>query len=217
MTFLDTFRSMFTLQVAVAAAVFFVVSAVLIAALLISRRRSPDRRTKNTRPWLEGGYAVLLGCVAGAIVYVTFFANQDVNTPPNGYHVSNQPGAVKVDVTAYQWCWNFHYTETTRNVSGSCQLGNRDLPTLVVPTGRPVELRLTASDVVHSFWVPDLAVKMDAFPDHTNTLTITFDREGRWLGKCAEFCGTHHAAMHFYVRAVSPDKYQQFLQQGISV
>jgi cytochrome c oxidase subunit 2 len=51
-------------------------------------------------------------------------------------------------------------------------------------------------------------------PDHVNTLTLTFDHTGQWLGRCSEYCGTHHVTMDFFVRAVPSDQYQQWLAHG---
>ncbi|NIJ11850.1 cytochrome c oxidase subunit 2 [Saccharomonospora amisosensis] len=214
MSFLEVFQRTLSWQAVVASVVFGLIALTLLGTLAVSRRRSPDRRRRDSRPVLEGVYALLLAGTAGVIVYVTASAHQEVRTGETGYHVSNRPGAVRVDVTAFQWCWQFDYADTGKSVTGTCREGNEGLPTLVVPTGRPVELRLTSNDVVHALWIPDLAVKLDTYPDHTNTLTMSFDREGRWLGRCAEFCGEHHPAMHFNVRAVAPQEYQQWLQQG---
>lgn len=214
MSFLEVFQRTLSWEAVVAAVVFGLVTIAVFTTIAVSRRRSPDRRRKDSRPLVEGVYALLLAGTAGVIVYVTASAHQEVRAGETGYHVSDRPGAIRVDVTAFQWCWKFDYTDSARSVTGTCREGGEGVPTLIVPTGRPVELRLTSSDVVHALWIPDLAVKLDAFPDHTNTLTMKFDEQGRWLGRCAEFCGEHHPAMHFYVRAVSPQEYQQWQQQG---
>ncbi|RCG17389.1 cytochrome c oxidase subunit II [Streptomyces diacarni] len=87
------------------------------------------------------------------------------------------------------------------------------MPTLVVPTGRTVRINLTSLDVIHSLWVPALRYKMDAFPDHTNSFTFTVDKEGRWIGRCAEFCGDRHHAMEFWLKAVSPEEYDDWVSQ----
>jgi cytochrome c oxidase subunit 2 len=121
--------------------------------------------------------------------------------------------SVHVKVTAFQWCWRFDYREAPVSVTGTC-VDRAHAPTLVVPAGQPVQLDLTSQDVIHSFWIPELAVKKDAMPDHVNTLTLTFDHAGQWLGRCSEYCGTHHVTMDFFVRAVPSDQYQQWLAHG---
>ncbi|PRX43427.1 heme/copper-type cytochrome/quinol oxidase subunit 2 [Prauserella shujinwangii] len=214
MEFQRVFERVFAFEIAVASVVFALVLLGVVLAIFLSRKRSGDTRRRDSNKPLEIGYAVLLAGVAGVIVYVTASAHQEVQHGTTGYSVAEQRGATKVDVTAFQWCWEFQYPDTGRSVTGTCRDKNSGLPTLVVPTGQPVELRLRSSDVVHALWIPDKAIKMDVYPHHTNTLTVEFDEEGRWLGRCAEFCGPYHPSMHFWVRAVSPQEFQQFQQQG---
>ncbi|MEU3861357.1 cytochrome c oxidase subunit II [Streptomyces sp. NPDC028722] len=202
------FGDVFALESVVAGVVFVLVLAVFGYALIrrrASRRVTASRRAE--RPRLEAYYVGVLGAFAVFLVSWTAWQNhrehQAADRPP-----------VRVDVTGFQWCWTFAHPQAAerRSVSDTCRGGH--LPTLVVPTGRPVQLRLTSRDVIHSLWIPDLRYKMDAFPHHVNTFTLTMDRQGRWLGKCAEFCGERHYEMHFWVRAVSPEKYDRWLHGG---
>jgi len=75
-------------------------------------------------------------------------------------------------------------------------------------------------DVIHSFWVPELLFKRDVFPGNvTNTFEVTIEKQGAYVGRCAELCGTYHSMMNFELRAVTFDEYQKFLaakQQGMS-
>ena len=80
-----------------------------------------------------------------------------------------------------------------------------------VPVGERVELTLTSADVIHSFWVPSIAGKMDLVPGRRNRLTIQADREGVYRGQCAEFCGTQHALMALHVVAVTPAAFESWL------
>jgi cytochrome c oxidase subunit 2 len=73
-----------------------------------------------------------------------------------------------------------------------------------IPVGRPVALTLTSPDVIHSFWVPALAGKMDLIPGRSNTLVLQADRAGVFRGACAEFCGASHAQMRLLVVAQPP-------------
>src|SRR5690606_40961565 len=89
---------------------------------------------------------------------------------------------------------------------------------LVVPTDRRIQFNLRSTDVIHAFWVPELLFKRDVMPqpernnqDHTFQIT-KIDREGAFVGRCAELCGTYHAVMNFELRALSPDKYDQYMQ-----
>jgi cytochrome c oxidase subunit 2 len=82
-----------------------------------------------------------------------------------------------------------------------------------VPVGKPVVLELVASDVIHSFWVPNLAGKRDMISGQENSLWLRADSAGVYRGQCAEFCGYQHAKMAFQVIAESPDRFAQWLVQ----
>jgi cytochrome c oxidase subunit 2 len=82
----------------------------------------------------------------------------------------------------------------------------------VLPTGEKIRFEETSKDVIHSFWVPELLFKRDVFPGNVrNTFEVTLDKEGRYVGRCAELCGTYHAFMQFELVVVSPAKFDQFL------
>lgn len=204
----DVFGETFALESIVAAVVFLVVAALFGYALIMrraGRRVTPSARAE--RPRLETYYVGVLAAFAVFLVAWTAWQN-------NREHRRTAERPVRVDVSAFQWCWNFSYPQApdSREVDGTCK--GDDLPTVVVPTGRPVEFHLTSHDVIHSMWIPHLRYKMDAFPDHMNTFTVTLDEEGRWMGKCAEFCGQIHYKMHFWLKAVSPEEYDRWLQGG---
>ncbi|MBW1599176.1 cytochrome c oxidase subunit II [Streptomyces sp. JJ38] len=92
------------------------------------------------------------------------------------------------------------------------QTGNPG-PTLWLPKGETVQFVLTSRDVIHSFWVVPFLMKQDVIPGHTNVFEVTPNKEGTFLGKCAELCGTDHARMLFNVKVVSPERYQQHLEE----
>lgn len=86
-------------------------------------------------------------------------------------------------------------------------------PTLWLPKGEKVQFILTSRDVIHSFWVVPFLMKQDVIPGHTNRFEVTPNKEGTFMGKCAELCGTDHARMLFNVKVVSPERYQQHLEE----
>ena len=102
------------------------------------------------------------------------------------------PRVVQVSAEGHRWFWQFTYDDipefATRN-------------TLHIPAGRAVDVAITTTDVIHSFWVPRLAGKMDAIPGHTNVLRITADKPGTYRGLSAEFSGTGYSAFRFTVTA----------------
>lgn len=102
-----------------------------------------------------------------------------------------------VAAEASQWSWNFRYPDragVTPDV-------------LHIPAGEPVDVAITSVDVIHAFWVPRLAGKVDAVPGTTNTLRILAPEPGIYEGMCAEFCGLEHATMRFQVVAHAPDEF----------
>lgn len=100
---------------------------------------------------------------------------------------------VVVEASAHQWYWDF------RQPGRQGPIVTRDV--LHIPAGRPVDVRLEAADVIHGFWVPRLAGKMDAIPGHTNVLRLQAAQPGSYAGQCAEFCGIGHAGHGFRVIA----------------
>jgi cytochrome c oxidase subunit 2 len=220
MPFRPVFDQVLTIWAAVAGVVFALVCAILLVAIARNRAKRRDtlpiKRSENTP--LEAGYVVVLGGIVAALVTGSLLANAKLN---NGVGLSEAEAkaaagpaetVAEIDVTGFRWCWEFDYEAAPVTVTGECRGG--DFPTIVVPAGQPVEFNLSSDDVLHSFWLPDFAVKRDAFPHHVNTLRMVFPEEGKWRGRCSEFCGTYHVTMDFYVRAVSPAEYEQFLQTG---
>ncbi|WP_255450081.1 cytochrome c oxidase subunit II [Skermania sp. ID1734] len=93
-----------------------------------------------------------------------------------------------------------------------------EIPILVVPTGKRVQIELASADVVHSFWVPEFLFKRDVMPDpeanhQENIFQISnIDREGAFVGRCAEMCGTYHSMMNFEVRALNPQRFARYIE-----
>ena len=87
-------------------------------------------------------------------------------------------------------------------------------PTLWLPKGEKVRFVLTSRDVIHSFWVVPFLMKQDVIPGHTNVFEVTPNKEGTFMGKCAELCGVDHSRMLFNVKVVSPEQYQQHLEDA---
>ncbi|MFI2435965.1 cytochrome c oxidase subunit II [Streptomyces sp. NPDC018693] len=201
------FGTVFAVESVIATVVFVVVLALLLLAVVRRRAgsgRPPSQRLE--RMGLEKVYVVALTAVAAFLVGYTAWQNHEEHRAPR-----QRP--VRIDVTSFQWCWTFTHRRPRDpvRVTGTCRDG--DLPTLVVPAGRPVTLHLTSRDVIHSLWVPRLRYKMDAFPHHENTFTVTVDRAGRWIGRCAEFCGDRHYVMDFWLKAVEPEEYDTWLAE----
>jgi len=214
------FDHVFGIQLWIAGGVFVLVTALLVGAIVLNRARRRDKLpfAAAEHNAVEIGFAVVLGGAAAFLVWLSLSNNHaldytDTQAGSGPQAVAAGAAPVQVAVTAFQWCWSASYPGSSTSVTGSCATPG-DRPVIVVPQGRPVEFSLTSRDVVHAFWIPQLAVKRDAYPDHVNSLVMTFPDAGQWLGRCSEYCGTHHTTMDFYVRAVPDDQYQSFLQTG---
>ena len=99
---------------------------------------------------------------------------------------------LRVEAVAQQWTWTFRYPGHG---------GVKTVGVLHLPAGVPVDVVVTSRDVIHAFWIPRLAGKVDAVPGHTNLLRIRADVQGRYQGLCNEFCGGGHSGMRFDVVA----------------
>ncbi|WP_417525924.1 cytochrome c oxidase subunit II [Marinovum sp.] len=113
------------------------------------------------------------------------------------------PEVVSVRAEARQWAWRFGYDDAP---------GRETEGVLHIPAGRPVDVAITTADVVHSFWVPRLAGKLDAVPGHVNTLRIEAWEPGRYDGVSAEFSGDGYRDHRFVVVAHDAEGWQAFLQ-----
>jgi cytochrome c oxidase subunit II len=194
MQFQRAFSYAFGTETKIAEVVFGLVLLAMLVAFgqSIYRRRKrmgPSRRAERNR--LELTYVALLAVVVAFDVFVSFSANAEWWHDP-------RPD-LTVRVTAFQWCWDFRYNGTPVNVSARCAGG--PIPTLVLPAGRPVRLQITSHDVIHGFWVPGLRLKIDAYPDHVNTVSF-IPPAGYWVGHCSQLCGLYHAEMMFRVRSI---------------
>jgi cytochrome c oxidase subunit 2 len=113
------------------------------------------------------------------------------------------PPVLQIDVTGHQWWWELQYNDpadASKNFTSANELH--------IPVGKPVRLRLRADDVIHSFWVPNLAGKKDLIPGRQATLVFSAEKPGAYRGQCAEFCGLQHAKMAFLVVAEPAEKYE---------
>jgi cytochrome c oxidase subunit 2 len=88
---------------------------------------------------------------------------------------------------------------------------------LVIPAGRPVQINLRTVDVIHSFWIPKLAGKVDMMPNRANHLWVQADKPGYFWGQCAEFCGESHAVMRFRVIALGPREFNDWLNAQMAL
>lgn len=106
-------------------------------------------------------------------------------------------------IIAHQWWWEVYYLKSGVIAANEIH----------IPVGRPLSVELRSADVIHDFWAPELARKIDIVPGHPNHLWLEADHPGTYLGVCAEFCGTEHAWMRFQVIAQPPDQFAEWLRE----
>jgi len=121
----------------------------------------------------------------------------------------NEPGPVRIRVTANQWWWAVEYIGSTPDRT------IRTANELHLPVDRPALIELRANDVIHSLWIPNLAGKRDLIPGRINTLTVTPRREGSFRAQCAEFCGLQHAHMALEVTVHSAVDFQAWQERAL--
>lgn len=136
---------------------------------------------------------------------------------------------VQIEVFAKRWAWDFNYLNVGPGGDGVHTAGIQaqeleegdakpdsidydQLPVLVLPVGKTVEIALESRDVVHSFWVIDFLYKKDNVPGKSNYMYFTPEKEGTYAGKCAELCGAYHSLMLFNVEVVSEAEYENYIQ-----
>jgi len=135
-----------------------------------------------------------------------------------------------IKVIGHQWWWEFQYLDKTVDIGGAPQpitVESRFVPEeaagdaylravdnpLVLPVGRKVRFLHTSADVLHAFWVPELAVKKDAIPGYVTETWVDLTREGRFSGQCAELCGTWHSRMPIEVDVVPQQKFDTWIDE----
>jgi cytochrome c oxidase subunit II len=197
--------------------VFLIVEGTLIWSIVRYRHRRggrPADQIHGNAP-LEIGWTVAAASILVVLTAVTFAYLGDIKNPPGaapGALASRAqetsidqreppPGSrsLNIDVNGQQYIWRYVYPGRRALYSYS---------TMVVPTDTTVTLDITSSDVVHSWWIPQLGGKADATPGHVNHTWFRISDEGRYGGVCAELCGYNHADMRASVLAVSPRRFE---------
>jgi cytochrome c oxidase subunit 2 len=157
-----------------------------------ARGESHERRAAAGLRWIYVGLALTVPVLAGA------FAGTMTTL---GYSTRVPADALTLEVTGHQWWWEVRYDDA--RPAESFTTANE----IHIPVGHPVRILLRSDDVIHSFWVPELAGKRDLIPGQRNELWLRADRPGTYRGECGEYCGLEHARMAFTVVAEPAGRY----------
>jgi cytochrome c oxidase subunit 2 len=194
--------SLFVLMLWVCGIIYLLVLGFLTLALVRIARRTPAEpmldptdRGLDRSLWIWGAIIVIgLTILAGG----SFLVDRSLAA-------AQAREALEVRVTAHQWWWRIAYRDPR---SGAwIETANE----LHLPAGRTARIALGSADVIHSFWVPNVAGKMDVIPGRANAIDVTPHRLGWFRGQCAEFCGAQHAKMAFDVKVDTPAEFSTWL------
>lgn len=184
-------RSIFDLGVVSAlilTAIFVIVAGIIVYALMRFRWREGESDPRQ----VAGNTKVeIIWTVIPCLIVLALFA-----LTARTMSLSDPPPAPEPDliVTGHRWWWEARYPKSGVVVANEFHL----------PAGKAVSVRLESADVLHEFWVPELARKITAVPGHPNSIWLQADKPGTYLGICSEFCGTQHAWMHFLIVVETP-------------
>ena len=186
--------SVWWLMFALAAGVYVIVAGFILFAVVRGRRSEggkPSRVSDNTFIWWGG---IIVPVVILAVLAVeTVSAVSDVRKP--------EASPLRIEVVGKRWWWDVRYPDD----------GVVTANEIHIPVGRPIEIGLDSDNVIHSFWVPQLAGKLDMIPGQHNILRLKADAPGTYRGQCAEYCGLEHGRMVFLVIADPPDVFARWV------
>lgn len=177
-----------------------VVFAISLYVIIRFRRRKGD----NTIPkQVEGNHKLEVIWTVIPIIMLIILGVPTVQSVFNlAKDYSKDPEAVQVIVTSHQYWWEFEYPD----------YGIKTAQELIIPTGKTISIKAKSADVLHSFWIPSLAGKIDTNPGaNENAMYFSAPKEGVYLGKCAELCGPSHGLMDFKVKSVDESSFDRWV------
>jgi cytochrome c oxidase subunit 2 len=210
--------TLYKITLYVAIVILLIVEGTLIWSLVKfrARRTGPEPAQIRGNTPLEMGWTIGAALILVVLTVVTFLYLGDIKDPPASdaaaaevasLNQPNPPGdkpSLHIEVNGQQYLWRYDYP-------GREQLFSYQ--EMVVPTGVTVTLDVTASDVIHSWWIPELGGKTDGVPGYESETWFKIEKPGVYEGQCAELCGEGHADMRARVRAVSPEEYAAWADQ----
>lgn len=214
---------LFWITVYVCCAVFIVVAVALFYAVVKFRERPGD----ENKPMPEQGHGnplIEIGLIGGSIFLLVIIAvptldaiwyTHELPKDTEAYEESKlgvwyggdiakeeRDNILEINVYGWQWWWSFEYP----------QLGITTANEMPIPVGKVVKLNLRSMDVIHSFWLPKIAGKVDLMPGRRNWMWIQGDEVGHYYGQCAEFCGEAHAYMLFRSEVMTDEDFTKWVQ-----
>ena len=200
-------RDLFVQVLLISAAIFVIVAGLICLALWRFRAREtlPEQDFGSHRKeiwWLAGPVIIVLwiAAISAKLVLTLNAAPPQYAAPSLIQSDTDHDSKVDLIVTGHQWWWEVEYPGT--DIVSANEIH--------IPTNKKLRVKLQSVDVIHSFWVAQLARKMDAIPGHENYIWLEASEPGVFQGRCAEYCGTQHAWMTLQVIAHTPQEYEQW-------
>jgi cytochrome c oxidase subunit II len=229
----DDIDTLYKITLYVGIVIFLIVEGTLIWSLVRyrGRRGAPEAAQIRGNTPLELGWTLAAALILVVLTVVTFLYLDDIENPPpsgpNGLQASSgefasidQPDPptsggpfLRIEVNGQQYLWRYDYPGRQTLFS---------YYTMVVPVDTTIVLEVSASDVIHSWWIPKLGGKVDGVPGHVNETWFkipakfageTFEEGTVFRGQCAELCGANHADMRAEVKAVTPEQYETWADE----
>jgi len=199
----------FYVTVWVTMVIFVIVGAVLAYATFKFKAKSEADEHAEPPPQGHGNPLIELSLIGASIFALVIIAVPTLKAIWYTYEppADQRENIYEINAIGYQWWFKFEYPNEQIDGAGTLVTGNE----LVIPAGRPVVINLRTVDVIHSFWVPKLAGKVDMIPNRGNHLWLQADEPGYFWGQCAEYCGDSHALMRFRVIALSEEDFADWL------
>ena len=184
----------------------FVLALILFATFRYRKRSDALPRQVRYNLPIEVLYTVVPFVIIAVLFYYTVVSQNYVNELTEDT-AADADEVIEIGVVGFQWNWQFNYVDEGVGVTGETGRPAQ----LVLPTNTKIRFRETSPDVIHSFWVPEWLFKRDVIPGRANTFELTMDKEGTFVGRCAELCGEKHAYMNFSLKVVSPEEYESYI------
>ena len=199
------------------------IGAVVFSVMFYSLFRYTKKRNPNPSTFHESTKLELAWTVVPFLILIAM-AVPASKTLTEIY--DDEEGEINIQVVGYQWKWEYKYLEDDINFfsnlstdqdeiynlvpKGENYLLEVDEP-LIIPVDTRVRFLITANDVIHSWWVPDFAIKQDAIPGFINTAWTRAEETGIYRGNCTELCGKNHGFMPVVVKVVEKDEYNDWV------
>ena len=204
--------------------VLLVLALLIVVIVRFNARRNPVPSKTSHNTLIEVVWTVVPILILVGIAVPSFSLLLAQHDPARAVPNYDPENAITIKATGSQWYWTYTYPDHDDLEFDSLMLTEDQITDpatqprllavdhqMVVPVGTVIDMQVIGADVIHSFTVPSLGFKIDAIPGRLNSIWFLVEREGVYYGQCSELCGKDHAFMPIAVRAVSPEKFEEWL------